>query len=100
MSPEEIAERAQRIGVYVCMKRRVLTDVYGSDLPYAEDVEFAYGIPRGPQFEVVDGMCRCRDAWLPWENHGKTWCFADEEMSSVTNRKLKEMLYDKNRKNG
>ena len=87
------------VGAMICLRMRVLTDVYGSDLPYAEDGEFAVWVPPHSSFEVVDGMCRAdRRYWLPWQRHGADWCFGDDDPNDMKNGKLRREMHEKRRK--
>ena len=98
MEAEEIAVRCSHVGVCVVYRRRVMYDVYGSDIPYAEDKAFGEFVPPNADYSVVDGICRAkREFWLPWERYGETWCFGDEIPSSpnINSGRLKEILYER-----
>lgn len=102
MEPEEIMSRAERVGVLILrVDVRIVEplDVRGYvTRPYPIRKTFRYCERFVDGFSVKDGMCRHgRDDWLPWENHGKTWCFLDDDVYDMREEKLKEALYAEDR---
>ena len=91
MEPNEILARCNAIGALVYAETRCLKDVYGSDIPRSDVVRY---VTRHSEFEIEDGMVRARRGdWLPWQNHGRIWCFCDEDPHDVENEMLKESLW-------
>lgn len=100
MSPQEIADRANRDGVaVVVVERRIVERPASRGRPSSfrwTETEVCFEFPPSLcRCVVEDGMARTKPKngdWLPWENHGKTWCFLTDAPYDIRNWKLKECV--------
>lgn len=100
MEADEIMERCMRRGVLVLFRGRVLYDVYGSDLPYADNVVRVDYHKPNDIYDVVDGVCMVRKTIpLRWESHGTDWCFPDDDETTIRERNLRKEIHARNAKN-
>jgi hypothetical protein len=92
-TPAEIAMRASRVGVVIRRFGYCFADMPNRETPHAFSAWYVeYYDPDKYQFSVLDDMARVTGGpWLPAQNYGDEWCFADE-MGTV-HPKLRDAIW-------